>query len=73
MARTRHHGNKAKERTYGEDWKWWGWLQNYPGWWDTMFHHAPARRKERDLLKAAEKGATVTDWPDHRKPHTYYW
>ena len=73
MSRTLHHGNRQKERTYGYDWSHWGWLRNYPGWWDTLMHHAPARRKERDRLTATLKGATVTDWPDHKRPHSFWW
>lgn len=70
MSRTRHHGNKAKQRAYGKDWHW---LQNYPGWWDTLYHHRPARQKNRKLIHDVSRGDNPTDWPDHRKPHKYYW
>jgi hypothetical protein len=53
-------------RQFGRNWHW---MMNYPGWWDTMYHHAPARRAERDMLRNLEEDG----YPDHRKPHEYYW
>jgi hypothetical protein len=66
MSRTRHHGDKAKARAFGDNWHW---MQNYPGWWDRLFHHAPARRIERDMLRRGDEDG----YPNHRRPHKYYW
>jgi hypothetical protein len=51
------------------------WAQRYPHWWDTLFHHAPARRQLRDKLRQVKKGEIEDDgnWPNHKKPHKYYW
>lgn len=51
------------------------WTSRYPHWWDTLFHHSPARRKNRDKLKKVATGQQEDDgnWADHKKPHKYYW
>jgi hypothetical protein len=66
MARTWHHGDKAKERRFGKNWHW---FRSTPSWWNKLFHHKPARREERDKLVRGE----TENYPDHRKPHKYYW
>lgn len=50
------------------------WTSRYPHWWDTLYHHAPARRHNREKLKDVVKGVEDDgDWRDHRRPHKYYW
>ena len=51
------------------------WTQRYPHWWDTLYHHAPTRRNNRDKLRKVMKGEAEDDgnWGDHKKPHKYYW
>ena len=53
----------------------WGryWLEQWPRWWDDLMHTRPARAKERRLEHKATRGEEPTDWPDHRKPHKYWW
>jgi hypothetical protein len=70
VSRTRHHGDKAKERTHGDSWRW---LGNYPGWWDTMMHHKPRRQAERSIKHKILRGDEETLWPLDKKPHIYYW
>jgi hypothetical protein len=69
MARTRHHGDKAKQQLFGKAWRW---TSQTPRWWNRLYHHKPARRKERDRLTETLRGEEPTDWPDHRKPHIYF-
>lgn len=51
------------------------WTSSYPHWWDTLHHHAKARRFNRDKLHQVLKDPESDDgnWRDHRKPHIYYW
>jgi len=70
VSRTRHHGHNAKQRLYGDSWRW---LGSYPGWWDTMFHHRPRRQKELLAKRRVLKGEEEILWPLDKKPHHYYW
>ena len=70
MARTRHHGNRAKERLFGIDE--WRWLGNEPKWWRTMHKHRKQRNACRDCKIEVMKGLEPT-WPLDKKPHEYYW
>lgn len=50
------------------------WTQRYPHWWDTMYHHAPTRRSNRDKLRRVMRGEEDDgNWRNHKKPHKYYW
>ena len=73
MSRTRHHGDKAKARTYGRSW-WW--MRNYPKWWDHLRHTIPRRQAERQTvhrtLRDPDHGENEV-WPLDHKPHQYYW
>ena len=53
-----------------------GWLNNWPAWWDIVFHRRPHRRRaaqttRRVLLGKVEADAAI--WPVSKKPHNYYW
>ena len=69
MSRTKHHWDKAKQRRFGDSWNW----LRTPGWWHRLMHHGPAKRKERDRLVEVMKGLEPTDWPDRKKPESYFW
>jgi hypothetical protein len=43
MARTFHHGNKAKERHFGANWRW----QATPSWWIRVMMTRPQRHEVR--------------------------
>ena len=75
MSRTKHHGNKAKERTFKDGWRW---LSQTPGWWNRMFHTHPQRRAaklwERNVAKTATNDLDTLNTPPHgNKPHKYFW
>lgn len=53
-----------------------GMMNSYPAWWDRLFHTRPARSKAKRLaadIRASRRDPDNTCWPDHRKPHIYYW
>jgi len=70
VSRTKHHGDKAKEREFGSSW---GWLGSYPNWWDTMFHHKPRRQRERQARHKVLRGDEDELWPLDKKPHKYFY
>jgi hypothetical protein len=73
MARTKHHGNKAKKRAFGDGWLW---LQSTPSWWTRLMMNRPQRRAaavwERNATRSADLEAE-DDPPHGNKPHRYYW
>jgi len=79
MSRTRHHGDKAKQRKFegrkGEKLKrsapGWKWL-NTPGWWTRLMMTAPQRRETRDMLKKAGPDTDVM-LSHPKRPHNYFW
>lgn len=71
MSRTYHHGNKAKERKFGDEWRW---FAACPKDWNRPFHTVPKRRKEKHLLHRVLKGEAEQVWPlGSRRPHVYYY
>jgi hypothetical protein len=73
MARTFHHGNKAKERKHGDGWRW---LQATPSWWIRTMMTRPQRQEVRRLVKRTMDLAEYDDaplFPLPKKPHRYYW
>ena len=73
MARTFHHGSKAKERRFGADWRW---LQPTPPWWIRAMKTRPPRQKVRCLVKRTTELVDYEDaplFPLAKKPHHYYW
>lgn len=72
MSRTRHHGDKAKRRLFGDRWAWW---HTTPGWWVRL----KMERPQRAAVKAWEHKALrqdideLDDPPHGRKPHQYYY
>ena len=60
MARTFHHGNKAKERRFGADWRW---LQTTPSWWIRTMMTRPQRREVRRLVKRTRELVDYEDAP----------
>lgn len=91
MSKTRRDRDRVKMRKALEAWRDAGpnrgplppdleayyrtWTQRYPHWWDTVHHHAPSRRMNRDKLRKVMKEEAPDDgnWADHKKPHKYYW
>lgn len=54
----------------------WVWLNNWPRWWDKIFHTRPHRRRTRVLENAVLQEKLDPDnvaWPLYKKPHSYYW
>ena len=70
MSGTRHHGDKAKERTFKDKWRW---CSQTPGWWNTLFHHRPKRREHGRLIHKVLRGEEELIWPLDKRPHKYYW
>jgi hypothetical protein len=75
MSRTKHHGNKAKQRQFGDMWHW---LQSAPSWWTNLMMNRPIRRKwqlwERSAAKTKPDGLGDLDTPPYgKKPHVYFW
>jgi hypothetical protein len=73
MARTFHHGNKAKGRTFGNNWRW---LHATPSWWTRQMMTRPQRQEVRRLVKHTMGLADYEDaplFPLAKKPHVYYW
>lgn len=50
-------------------------LMNEPGYWVHERMTVPARRREAHLLREVVAGRDPegVNWPDNRKPHSYYW
>jgi hypothetical protein len=72
MSRTRRDTLNAKRKRRLVAWDW-HWLSRWPRWHDDLHHTRPARRQEKALERQAEQGLEPTDWPDHKRPHKYYW
>ena len=70
MSRTLHHGDKAKERQFGNDWQW---LKNEPKYWRKMHKHRPRRREARHIEYKAVTEDLEQVWPLDSKPWIYYW
>ena len=73
MARTFHHGGKAKSRKFGDDWRW---LQSTPSSWIRQMMTRPQRQEVRRLIKRAIQLVDYDDaplFPLAKKPHVYYW
>jgi hypothetical protein len=73
MARTFHHGNKAKSRNFGDNWRW---LQATPSWWIRDMMTRPQRQEVRRLIKRTTELVDYEDaplFPLAKKPHVYYW
>ena len=71
MSRTKHHGDKAKERVFGD--LWW-WYKSEPKWWNKAYHIKPRRAENKKLIHRVLRGDYEQTWPPgNRKPHAYYW
>ena len=70
MSRTTHHGNKAKQRKFGDFWWAYG---TTPSWWNRMMHNRPKRVEHRRMEQRVLRGEYEQVWPLDRKPHDYYW
>lgn len=75
MSRTKHHGRKAKQRAYGDDWRW---LHGSPGWWVHLMMTRPQRRAaavwQRNAEKCPVQALEAMDGPPHgRRPQRYFW
>jgi hypothetical protein len=73
MARTFHHGDKAKSRKFGDDWRW---LQSTPSSWTRQMMTRPQRQEVQRLIKRTTQLVDYDDaplFPLPKKPHVYYW
>lgn len=65
--------DRWKAKKLGDEYRW---LNNWPAWWDIVFHRRPHRRKADKLTRAVFLGKVEADnaaWPVHKKPHRYFW
>ena len=72
MSRTKHHGKRAKERTFGKNWRW----MTTPGSWTRLMMTRPQRQRVRKLSDDLKRLADLEDAPEFpvaKKPHAYYW
>lgn len=73
MARTFHHGDKAKSRHCRDDWRW---LQSTPSSWRRQMMTRPQRQEVRRLVTRTMKLVDYEHaplFPLPKKPHVYYW
>lgn len=71
MSRTYHHGDRGKQRKFGERWLWY---RATPSAWNRCFHTKPRRAQERQLIHRAMRIDYEQVWPlGSRKPHEYYY
>lgn len=81
MSRTFRDIRNAKRKRLA--WKDWpaeiqdpvGFYSREPSWWHKETTHRPARRDVFQKLHNVLSGREEDDgnWPDHKKPHIYYW
>jgi hypothetical protein len=75
-SRTRVRGNrfdKWRAKEFGNEYRW---LNNWPAWWDIVFHRRPHRRRAMETTRAVLLGKIDADnatWPVSKKPHNYFW
>lgn len=69
MSRTYHHGNKAKKRLFGDNWRW----MTTPGKWTREMMTPTWRQQTKQLLHRWEREGGEVIVPNGRKPHLYYW
>ena len=73
MSRTKHHGKKAKEKSFGDNWYW---MRNYPKVWDYFMHTRPRRAAEKKAIGLSKVDPDLGEnvlFPLDHKPHQYYW
>jgi len=76
MSRTKHHGDKAKQRLFGNDWNW---TSSKPSWWVRLMMGKPQRMRGRVWQRSIERSAiqSLDDAKEApsigRKPQIYYW
>lgn len=72
MSRTRHHGNKQKERLYGDDYRW---LDEMPSAFVNEAMTRPQRRKVKKWIHDAmyEDPDELEPCPHGNKPKKYYY
>jgi len=73
MSRTKHHGDKAKQRTFGDRWRW---LSQTPGYWVRLMMMRPQRRAAAVWQRKAETSTDLEqagEPPHGKKPHWYFW
>ena len=70
MARTYHHGDKAKQRAFGKGWLWWN---ATPKLFRKLHKHTPQRAAQRQALHHVMEGDDGSLFPLDRKPQEYYW
>ena len=74
MSRTRHHGDKNKERLFGDSWLW---CRGAPKWFSKMTRHKPQRAKRtialQKLITYDVEDMEEVEFPQDKKPVEYYW
>lgn len=72
MSNTKHHGDKAKKKKFGDDWRW----MNTPSWWVRLMMTRPQRKAGKTWERKAATALDIEelDTPSvSRKPHYYFW
>lgn len=73
MSRTKHHGDREKEKKFG---KMWFWYRSTPSEWVNKKMTRPQRVKVRALLRGVVKDeldSSEVMFPLAKKPHIYFW
>lgn len=73
MSRTRHHGDKNKEKMFGDDWQW---CKREPKEWRKHNKHKKRRSAVRHAITQVDKGWGVDEdvlFPLDKRPWIYYW
>jgi len=70
MARTYHHGDRNKKKSFGNNWQW---MKQEPKEWRRLYKHKKRRAEVRKLTHKAINGDLEQIWPLDSKPWIYYW
>ena len=71
MSNTKHHGDKNKQKLYGDNWQWY---RSEPKSWRRWKKHKPQRAATRRAEHRVIAGLDdYRFWPSDKKPWSYYW
>lgn len=71
MSNTYHHGNKNKEKLFGDNWQW---HKQEPKWWVKIHKHRKQRAKTRLAIHSVMRNKySGVEFPLDKKPWVYYW
>lgn len=70
MSRTDHHGDKQKQKKFGDNWHW---FKNEPKSWRKLYKHKKRRSAVRQCVYDVMAGSEEVFFPLDKKPWIYYW